>query len=815
MSEPRRWQPAVDIFEAPRPFGSRGTVVAAALAYLGVLFSSSCMPPRGHDAGAKDPRPPAQASALASPPSASAANPPSEIAPTPYVWQNVAILGGGFVTGIIFNLSERGLFYLRTDVGGAYRWHADKSSFSPLLDWVSPPDWNLHGVESLATDPSDPRRVYIAAGTYTNPAVSDGEMLRSDDYGSTWQRTPVPFKMGGNEAGRGNGERLAVDPHDADVLYFGSRKDGLWRSRDRGVTWSRVGSFPDVVDGSAAYPSEPGKFNYLSQTVGIVFVRFDPRSGRPGAQTKTIYAAVSTPKESLFRSVDGGDTWHSVPGQPLGFRPNRSALGSDGSLFVTYGDEPGPNGMKDGAVFKLDTKTGAWTDVTPEKPSAVGGHFGYAAVSVDAQNPKVVVVTTWYRNRPFDEIFRSHDGGATWTGILQKADEEADWDHSAAPYTKTMRHHWMCDVEIDPFDSNHILFTTGYGIWVTHNATDADAGRPTRWSFEEQGLEETVPLALMSPPEGAHLVSGVGDIDGFRHEDLAVSPPEGRFDAPGFKNTEWLDFAGRAPSVFVRTGTTYGHDRILGAYSRDAGVHWKGFATEPSPPEGGRPFATGPIAVSADGKTIVWTTEGNRPHASRDDGATWQAVGGTPVGLRLVADRVDPTLFYGFMPSEGALYVSRDGATSATRLVDGFAVVKSGRRWRDADVRAVPDRAGDLWIAADGTLVRVRVPHAGPALARPGGTPVVTRIESATDVTSVGFGQSKTQGGYPAVFVAAKVAAKYGIFRSDDEGIHWVRLNDDAHQFATASHVTGDPRVFGRVYFATGGRGILYGEPAH
>jgi hypothetical protein len=51
------------------------------------------------------------------------------------------------------------------------------------------------------------------------------------------------------------------------------------------------------------------------------------------------------------------------------------------------------------------------------------------------------------------------------------------------------------------------------------------------------------------------------------------------------------------------------------------------------------------------------------------------------------------------------------------------------------------------------------------------------------------------------------------LFRSVDAGETWVRINDDSHQFGWINHVTGDPRVYGRVYFATGGRGIIYGDP--
>jgi hypothetical protein len=722
-----------------------------------------------------------------------------------YVWKNVAVLGGGFVTGIVFNPTERDLVYARTDVGGAYRWDAGLRAWAPLLDWIGQPDWNLQGVESLATDPVEPKRVYIAAGTYTNQDVGNGEILSSTDQGRTWRRTPMPLKMGANEAGRGSGERLVVDPHQGSVLFFGSRRDGLWQSADHAATWHKVEGFPNLPDGSVAYQQEqanpqPGRFNYLAQAVGIVFVRFDPASGGPGEPTPTIYAAISRTGESLFRSRDAGATWEPVPGQPVAFRPNRADLSSSGALFVTYGDEPGPNRMGDGAVFKLDTRTGAWTNVTPEKPGTTPEkRFGYAAVCVDPQDPATVVVTTWHRG-PSDDIYRSRDGGATWTTLLDKA----TWDHAAAPYTSTMHHHWMSSIAIDPFEPNHMLFTTGFGIWATRNATDASAGRATRWSFDDQGLEETVPLALVSPSAGAHLVSGLGDIDGFRHDDLGVSPPNGRFDAPGYKNTEWLDVAGRAPGVLVRSGTTYGNDRILGAYSRDGAVHWKGFPSEPPRVEPSDRFGTGPIAVSADGRVVVWTPRHNRPYVTSDDGVTWRPVGGAPVDLAMVADRVDPARFYGYDAGEGVLYLSMNGGGAVQVVRRGLPVPHGSRGQARGELRAVPDRPGELWLAVDKALFHLTATWGFAA----------DKITSVEEVTSVGFGKAAARGEYPTIFAVGEMGGRFGIFRSDDRAANWVRITDDAHGYGSASHVTGDPRVFGRVYFATGGRGIVYGDVA-
>ncbi|TAM08061.1 MAG: cellulase, partial [Rhodanobacter sp.] len=80
-------------------------------------------------------------------------------------------------------------------------------------------------------------------------------------------------------------------------------------------------------------------------------------------------------------------------------------------------------------------------------------------------------------------------------------------------------------------------------------------------------------------------------------------------------------------------------------------------------------------------------------------------------------------------------------------------------------------------------------------------------------VDAFGFGKPASGRHSPVLFVAGRYGQQQGLFRSLDDGQHWQRINDDAHQYGRITHVMGDPRVFGRVYFATGGRGIIYGEP--
>ncbi len=187
---------------------------------------------------------------------ATAQNPAKKPASEPYTWKNVQMVGGGFVDGLIFHPTAKGVRYARTDMGGAYRWNVQTKRWEPLLDWVGYEESNLMGVESIAVDPADPNRVYLACGTYTNSP--DNAILRSSDRGRTFERTNVSIRFGGNEDGRGNGERMTVDPNNGKVLYLGTRLAGLWRSTDGAVTWSKVDSFPDVTEAPPAGGSPAG-----------------------------------------------------------------------------------------------------------------------------------------------------------------------------------------------------------------------------------------------------------------------------------------------------------------------------------------------------------------------------------------------------------------------------------------------------------------------------------------------------------------------------------------------------------------------------
>ncbi len=713
----------------------------------------------------------------------------------PYRWDGVAIGGGGLITGLEFHPTPGAGLFARTDVGGAYRWDEAGRRWISLTDWLGWKDSNLMGIESLALDPRAPAKLYLAAGTYNHPSFGNGAILRSTDGGRTFARGAIPLGMGGNEIGRGGGERLAVDPHDGRILFFGSRDAGLWRSADSGASWQRVASFPAV----ATAPGSRWKNEWLDHAIGISFVLFDPAGGTAGHPTSALYAAVSIAgTNNLFRSTDAGTTWQPVPRQPTGLRPTRGAIGPDGALYVVYGSDPCPNVMTDGAVWKLEPAAGdRWTDISPLKPGDAA-KFGYSALAFDPAHPGTLLVTTWNKWAGGDEVYRSTDSGKTWRPTLAGA----EWDKAGVPWIATMNPHWICTVAIDPANPDRALFGTGYGVWETRNLTAADRGERVRWTFSNRGLEETVPLALLSPPAGAPLLSGVGDIDGFRHDDLAVSPVQ--HVGVRFTSTDSLACAAAKPAFVVRTGHIRNRQpgQVRGAYSEDGGGTWSAFASEPPGVGEGR------IAVSADATTIVWTPRDGSAHWSRDRGATWTRCSGLESGTVVVADGANPKRFYAYDRGSARLRVSEDGGTSfAPRGKTLPAVGPAPGGFADgftAELVAPYGTEGEVWLSIRGSSL-FRSTNAGKTF---------RAIAKTKDIHSFGLGAPAPGRTNPALYAAGIVAGADGLFRSVDDGATWQRIDDDAHRFGWIYAVTGDARAFGRVYFATVGRGIIYGVPA-
>lgn len=691
--------------------------------------------------------------------------------PKPYSWQTVPYGGGGFVSGFLYHPAAKNILYARTDVGGMYRFDFAKDSWIPLDDGFGRDDANCFGVVTFAVDPQAPNRLYATCGLYLNPQSPNGALLRSEDQGATWKKTPLPFKLGGNAMGRGTGERLQVDPADSRTLWLGTNQDGLWVSHDQGKSFTRSA--------------------YAQKSVTTVLIR-----------GQMIYVGSGEVGEGLFASTDGGQTFAAVAGSPK-MIPHQMALDTDGALYVTFSDNLGPHGVTDGAVYKL--KDGVWTDVSPAHPSK-SLTFGYSGLDLDRQHPGTLVVTTSDRYPGLDDIYLSHDGGATWKPFKPQArlhPETHPWlvnymsGHDQDSANRNNMGHWMDAVKINPFDSNELVYGTGYGVWRTRELGALDTGGTVNFRFTDDNFEETVVLGLESPPAGPRLLMAAGDVAGTAWTDLTKTPDRGLF-SPTNQTNQSVAFAALKPNVIVRSSDN--SDTVRGYVLTDGAESWS--VLPPPPPLVGAEWhvhRAGKLSISAKATSLIWVPEGEAAWVSKDMGRNWALSAGWPSaqrGQEAVADPVDDAAFYLFDDRIHTIFASSDGGVSFAPYVTGIPYLATGR---GSQLRTVPGHKGDIWLALPNGLYHVtkKVAKAVPG------------IDAAWQVT---FGHAAPKHDYPAIFVWGKVGGVEGLWRSDDTGAHWARINDDAHRFGSLRAMAGDSREYGTLYISPDGRGTMVGH---
>ncbi len=731
----------------------------------------------------------------------------------PYDFKPVRIVGGGYSPGLIGHPAAPGLLYLRTDIGSAYKWNLGANQWIPLTDYHSPANYNLNGPESIALDPTDPNRLYIAAGMYTGGPKA---FLVSGDQGATFAEYPAPFRMGANNNGRAAGERLAVNPFNPSQLFMGTRLNGLWKSEDGAQTWTQVSSFP-VASSNDGF--------------GVQWVVFDPQ------HADTIYAGTYT-DNLIYQSTNDGASWSPLPGQPLtwpfsvasGTRApsaNRALVNPDGNLYVTFGDQPGPNTMNYGLVMKFNPADSSWTNITPAFNNAdgqSGPRGGFVGLTEDPNQPGVVAVSTFDRWYPVDTIYVTRDGGLSWVdlghvtsaggvdGIVQgqfymdpSVFAIAPWltfGNTSSPQSPTPTARfgwWISALLLDPTNPEHLMFATGATIYATDNLSAAFAGTPPTWYVQALGVEETAVLALISPTDGAHLLSGVGDIGGFRHDDFGTATQ--MFTNPVAVTVGSLDWAGQNPAMIARVQNPSRASTSpcnYGALSSDGGTTWSPFG---GCALGGNSGNGGSIAIDASGTTLMWTASSGSSvpqyATTAGVGASWTTTTGLPARYVAVADKVSPHVFYAF--GGGSFYSSASDNGAAFTKVN-TTTLPSG----NGAITASFATAGDLWLA---------VGNSGLYHSTDGGV-TWTKLPNVSAANSLAIGAAAPGSAVPSVFLygTASPLGLQAIYRSDDNGASWLRINDDAHQYGGPTLIQADPRVYGRVYLGMNGRGIISGD---
>jgi hypothetical protein len=685
-----------------------------------------------------------------------------------YNWNNVPMGGAGFVSGIYPAKTEQGMVYARTDVGGAYRWDKNASRWVALTDFISEADKGLLGIDSMAVDPKSAGHIIMLAGTdyFSNGKTA---VLRSTDYGNTWSVTDVTsqFKTHGNGMGRQSGEKLAFDPGSSSVMYAGTRNNGLFRSTNWGYNWTRLTGLNVTTTPNG---------------VGISMVMPDPASVSNGTAQRLIVGVsrFGSVGPNLYRSDNGGQSFYAINGAPGNLMPQRGAFDGQGNLYITYGNGAGPHGnggtepMNQGGVYKYNVNNGSWTNVTP---SGVNAAFG--GVSVDASNANRVIVSTinswmpqWVKEG--DRIYITTNGGGSWTDVVANTTR----NNGGVDWVANSSMHWTGTVVFDPFNGQTAWATSGNGIFKGTNLGVSG----TTWTFNVNGLEESVPLGVASVPGGA-LISVIGDYDGFRHYNTWAY---GAHLTPNMGTTTGLAIAGNNSSVLARVGSKV-------QVSLNSGVNWF---------DAGITNGTkGQVALSANGAVLLHSPENSTvTYRSVNNGNSWTAANNINInGARPVGDTVNANLFYAYDRGNGKFWVSYDGGVN---FYNPSTLSNGG----ESRIQAVPGVQGDIWVPMNGNGI-MRSTNSGSSF---------TKVTSVAECSAIGFGKAATGATYPTVFIWGVVNGVRGVFRSTDAGNSWLRVNDNTHQYggpANGGVIAGDMNTFGVVYMSTMGRGLVVGRP--
>lgn len=771
-----------------------------------------------------------------------------------YQYRNMPIPGGGYVTGFLFHKKKKDLLYLRTDIGGAYRFDPEHQRWKSLISHVTPENLSETYPISLALDDTDPARLYIACGICQEP---NGVLAVSEDYGETFRYQTIPVMVHGNLNGRGTGERLIVDRKDSGTLWFASQQEGLWKTGDLGKTWKKCMGLKEAYLTFIGYAGK-------AMLVGTAGVTTALQPGMRG--------------HSLYVSYDEGETFtklqepehHEIEGCCLnGLVAQRYSV-DDRYLYVTFASTGRrsyvmENGYScdsgdtiDGHIVRYrilsDGTLGKMEEITPGSVSDVTGlgqeniqkgeilDYGFSGISASCQTPGLLIASTIVKDDG-DSIFLSRDYGESWKQILYDLSEGSI--SFRAPYMQPECNgghsliHWLSDLQMDPFCDDTAWFNTGTGVFRTENLKSEDCSF-TDWC---DGLEETVHLNVYSMPKGeVQVIDILGDLGGFAFCDPDTPCSNSFADAEGNRYITCInaDFSDEHPECLIVTprGNWTGKTKGGLILSKDQGRTFErlslpyGLSEELDETFRGieQPNVnSGWVAMSPDCRNIVWSAADgiclpvSRVVVSQDGGKTFTqtAVYGMDGrkkedgGIKVFSDRVCSHLFYGF-GEHSCFYVSRDG----------------GRRFYQKKLpEEFPDVDFSLIDCANHTEVRGETGKSGVfyvALGEKGlwklhdcaetGNIEVRELSRKGDaVFCVGLGVIRPDGDYyteeKALYLSGTIGGIYGFYRTLDEGKTFERLNTDRQQYGEIHSIDGDCRKFGRFYLATGSCGLLYGEP--
>jgi hypothetical protein len=280
--------------------------------------------------------------------------------------------------------------------------------WEPVLSW--PRDTKPIGGEALVVDPVRNSDFYFFYEADTPNAGGMRHVLKSTDYGATWERVD-------KTESRGNAWGVAIDPNplrDADTpptLYTpaGYGDLGVWKSTDGGVNWVNLfaggGTVPKKGGGTVTFPPDKNGGN-------LDFYQVHVLPDDPPNHILVTYHYGTDGTQALGESTDGGQTWevHNVP-----WGDSHYVYAVDATTWILVAGWGGPGTYRTttaGRNANGQISESAWTKVDDMTHSHGSFTPWYDAANQHLYFPCEGVF-------PLQGIRRTSDGGATWDNVYE------------------------------------------------------------------------------------------------------------------------------------------------------------------------------------------------------------------------------------------------------------------------------------------------------------------------------------------------------------------------------------------------------------
>ncbi|MGC8498029.1 MAG: beta strand repeat-containing protein, partial [Acidimicrobiales bacterium] len=274
------------------------------------------------------------------------------------------------------------------------------------------------------------------------------------------QSTAVQTTWGGANSGRVTG--LALTPGSSPTIYLAAAGGGVWSSSTGGASWAtHTDSQPDIATGSVTVdPSNPsyvfagtGEANQCldcffgdgileSSNGGQSWTTVNP-SGvftgvnigsivvEPGATSISSTTVLAGTSQGLFVSTDGGVTWSGEAGTnwPTGTHAVMGvALNTQTSPISIYAYVQGV-----GLEYSADNGS-TWALSMADPAAANSSDFGAVALAPTSSATTTTVYLSVGSGNGYVGLYKSGDGGTTWTALPMCNDGTTTPKTGCVPY---------------------------------------------------------------------------------------------------------------------------------------------------------------------------------------------------------------------------------------------------------------------------------------------------------------------------------------------------------------------------------------------